>query len=430
MQRANSSVFVSLLLSSKFIPACFICYVGVRLAVISLVPIDQFSDNLWYFSRAVALAAGQGYSEDGIPTAYWPPGWPGVLGLVFWVLGPSPWVGQIANLMFAAITFWIACRLGSILFANAMVGRLTVLSLALYPNQIGYVAVLGTEVFYTALLLLAIAVTIGGQKWSRLVLSGFLFGIATLTKAQSFFIPLTLFTVWWLAARDRPKVFQQIGRVALLYAAMMLVILPWSVRNYAVFGEFVSISTNGGWTLLSGNNPSAWGDYTEDDALVRSVPNGVVGQVANDRLATALAFKWIHANPGKFLALIPKKIWRLWAPDGEAEWSYQAGFKHYQRYAVIFRLVRGINQLYYVCLMILFAASCLYFLHSRDKVSPYAITGYVLAAYFTGISIVFSGQSRFHYPLMPWIAMYAAWTIVQWVQRRKAVEDSAAATSV
>jgi len=27
---------------------------------------------------------------------------------------------------------------------------------------------------------------------------------------------------------------------------------------------------------------------------------------------------------------------------------------------------------------------------------------------------VFSGQSRFHFPLMPWVAMYAAWAITQW----------------
>jgi hypothetical protein len=49
--------------------------------------------------------------------------------------------------------------------------------------------------------------------------------------------------------------------------------------------------------------------------------------------------------------------------------------------------------------------------------SPYTVTGYALIADFTAISIVFSGQSRFHFPLMPWVAMYAAWTIIQWVGR-------------
>lgn len=429
MQQTKSSACI--FLNPRFVPTCFILFVGIRAAVIWCVPIHQASDNLWYFNRAVVLAAGDGYSQGGIPTAYWPPGWPGALGLVFWMLAPSPLVGQIENLVFSAITFWTALRLGSTLFADEVVGRLTVLILAVYPNQIGYIPLLGTEVFYTAVLLIAIAVIVGGQNWSRLIFSGLLFGIATLTKAQTLLVPLTLFAVWWLAARSQAKVLQQIGRVTVVYAAMALVILPWSARNYTVFGEFVLISTNGGATLLSGNNPSAAGDYTEDDALVKSVPNDVAGQVANDRLATALALKWIYDNPGAFLTLVPKKIWRLWAPDGESEWAYQAGFKDYQQYWLIFRFVRGLNQIYYTCLILLFAASCLYFPNYGNKVSPYGITGYVLVAYFTAISIVFSGQSRFHYPLMPWIAMYVAWTIIQWGRTGATLRKrSAALTSV
>ncbi|MEP6878259.1 MAG: hypothetical protein ABI865_05375, partial [Nitrosospira sp.] len=31
--------------------------------------------------------------------------------------------------------------------------------------------------------------------------------------------------------------------------------------------------------------------------------------------------------------------------------------------------------------------------------------------YLTAISIVFSGQPRFHFPVMPWVIMYAAWSV-------------------
>jgi hypothetical protein len=291
------------------------------------------------------------------------------------------------------------------------------LILTIYPNQIGYVPVMATEVFYTALLLLAIFIVIRNQTLTRLTLSGIVFGIATLTKAQTLFIPAVLFVAWWLAARERGRLFSYVGKAAVVYAAMAVVILPWAARNYIAFGEFILISTNGGGTLLSGNNPSARGDYTEDDALVKQVPNDVAGQVANDRLATFLAIKWIRDNPIAFTILIPKKIWRLWAPDGESEWSYQAGFKGYDDYWVLFRAVRGLNQLYYGSLILLLALSTSYFVRRHRALSAYATTGYVLAAYFTAISIVFSGQSRFHFPLMPWVAMYAAWTITQWAGR-------------
>jgi hypothetical protein len=417
MRQGNESALWSALSSPYFVPACFALYLLLRLGIIWLVPIDQQSDELWYYNRAVNIASGEGYSERGIVTAYWPVGWPGVLGLLFWLFGPSPLVGQIANLVFAAVTFPLALSLGSTLFADKIVGRLTVLILTFYPNQIGYVPCLATEVFYTALLLLAIFVVVRDQVVASLIGSGILFGLATLTKAQTLFLPAVLFAAWWLATREPGRFLSYVGKAAVVYAAMAVVILPWTARNYAVFGEFVLISTNGGGTFLDGNNPSARGDDTEDDPLVKQVPFSVAGQVAADRLATSLALKWIHDNPGRFALLIPQKVWRLWAPDGESEWAYQRGFQHYDDYWILFRVVRGLNQCYYAIFIVLFALSTMYFLRQRQALSRYAGTGYVLAAYFTMISIVFSGQSRFHFPLMPWVAMYAAWTITQWVRR-------------
>ena len=320
----------------------------------------------------------------------------------------------MANLALAAMIFPIALGLGSAIFADRLVGRLTVLMLTIYPNQIGYVPILATELFYTTLLLLAIFILVRSHSLLSLVLSGIVFGIAALAKAQTVFIPAVLFAVWWVFAERRPRLSSWIVRAALVYTAMAIVVAPWTVRNYMVFGEFVLISTNGGGTLLSGNNPSASGDYTENDALVKQVPNDVAGQVANDRLATSLALKWIRENPIDFIILIPRKIWRLWAPDGESEWSYQAGYKWYEEYWISFRSVRVVNQAYYALLIGLFLLSTIYFLHRHRMMSPYAVTGYTLVAYFTAISIVFSGQSRFHFPLMPWVAMYAAWTITQW----------------
>ena len=414
MQPGWRSALQSVLLHPYFIPVCFTADLCLRLAVIWLVPIDQFSDELWYYTRGVTLAAGQGYSEGGIATAYWPPGWPGLLGLLFWLFGSSPLVGQIANLVFAALTFLLSLSLASTLFADKLVGRLTVLILTFYPNQIGYVPTLATEVFYTALLLLAVLVIIRGHGLARLIVSGILFGMATLTKAQTLFIPALLFAAWWLLSRDRGRLLAVVGRAAVVYTAMAIIVLPWTARNYAVLGEFVLISTNGGGTLLAGNNPTASGDDNENDALVKQVSNDVAGQVANNRLATSLALQWIRDHPADFLLLVPRKIWRLWAPDGEAEWSYQAGFKHYDDYWMIFRAVRAFNQLYYMCLIALFILSTIYFVRQWRALSPYVATGYILAVYTTAISIVFSGQSRFHFPLMPWVAMYAAWAITQW----------------
>lgn len=413
MRQAKSLQLSAIIGSAYFIPACFVVYLGLRLALILCVPLQPTSDEQWYYNEAASLAAGRGYSEDHVPTAYWPVGWPGFLGLIFWLVGPSIIAGQMANWLCSAAIFVLTLRLARTLFKDELVARLSVLMLTIYPNQIAYVPDLGTEIFYTMLLLLAIDLLVSGEDRWRWAVSGAVFGVATLTKTQTLLLPATLLAAWWIISRRGPRLSYQAGRAVVVYAAMAVVILPWTARNYRAFGEIVPVSTNGGMVLLTGNNPSAQGDFTPNDPLVKQVPRGIAQQVASDRLAKSLALTWIRTHPGAAIALIPKKIWRLWAPDGEAEWCYQAGYKNYDEYWVLFRTVRVVNQAYYIILMVLALLSVRYWYRGGNMTSREWSTGYVLIIYTTAISVIFYGFSRYHFPVIPWIVMYAAWTIVQ-----------------
>ena len=68
-------------------------------------PLEQSSDFLWYYQRAVEIASGSGYAERGVLTAFWPVGWPGFLAALFAITGPSVLAGQLSNLVFAAVVF-------------------------------------------------------------------------------------------------------------------------------------------------------------------------------------------------------------------------------------------------------------------------------------------------------------------------------------
>jgi hypothetical protein len=398
--------------SPWFVPAAFVLYLGLRLSLLLCVPIAQHSDEAWYVGRAIDIAAGRGYSEGGIPTAYWPVGWPGFLGLVFWVSHPSPFVGQLVNLACSVAIFGLTLRLGARLFGEPRVGRLAVLMLALYPNQIAYVPILGTEMFYAALVLLAVDLLVGGGI-GRGMAAGLVFGVASLTKAQTVLLPAFVFALWWLAAQPRPALGRSLARAGLVYLAMAAVILPWTARNYRELHAFVPISTNGGPTLLGGNNPSANGGDAENDPLMRRLPHAVADQVAADREARALAFAWIREHPVQWLVSLPKKIWWLWAPDGEGEWAYEAGYPRYDTYRLLFRAVRILNQAYYAGLLVLFLISIRLWAGDRQHLPAEFTTGYALVLFTTVISLIFSGQSRFHFAVMPWIAMYAAWSLLR-----------------
>jgi len=117
------------------------------------------------------------------------------------------------------------------------------------------------------------------------------------------------------------------------------------------------------------------------------------------------------------MQLVPLKVWHLWAKDGEAEWAYQKGYPHYEQNWQVFRTVRWINQIFYILLIAGALASVVLLVkkgrtYSPDWAWPWVLFGYCLMIYLTLISVVFSGQPRFHFPAMPWVIMYAAWAAV------------------
>jgi hypothetical protein len=400
-------------------PWCFLLYMGLRIAIILVASVHQSSDFLWYYTEGISIAAGKGYWQDGVPTAYWPVGWPGLLGVLFRVFGPYAIVGKLANLVFAALTFLLTAALARRFLGDRLVARIAVLLLAVYPNQIAYIPALATEPFYEFLLLLAVWL-LSKERLGWGLLAGLVFGVASLTKAQTPPLPVILLCGVWLLSKPRPGIAALVPRLAAVVGAMILVVVPWTIRNYEAFGAFVPISTNGGPTLLIGNNPDATGTDQEDVPMIEALDHGPRGQVANDKLAYAEAVHWIESHPLGFLELLPHKLWHMWAPDGEGEWLFEAGYPGFAAHKLAFLIVRIVNQAYYITLMALAAASLLFYTRGIGRKSPWAFSGWIVTAYFTAISLAFMGQSRFHYPLMPWIAIYAAIPLARWVGVKQA----------
>lgn len=386
-----------------FWPACLVLHVATRLGLLLAAPIVQTSDFRWYQDSAASIATGIGYVKDGMPTAFWPVGWPGFLGGLFRLFGPAPLVGQLANLALSCIVLALTAGIAQRISRDPLVPRLACLFLALYPNQIAYVPVLSCEIFYQPLLLGGIALSLGGTLITSIA-AGIVFGVAGLTKTQTLLLPLVLLVAIGLASRPKPALRAWLMRAAVLHLAMAATIAPWTARNWVVLDAFVPVSTNGGFTLLTGNNPSATGNYNATDPLVTSLSRDPRQEVETDRLARRRALDWIAENSGRFLTLLPLKFLRLWAHDGEAEWWYQAGFAAYDAWSGWFHTGRWVNQVYYWTLL----ALALYSLRGGVWGRPPIVALWVPIGLTTLLSLVFSGQSRFHFTLMPAVAILAA----------------------
>ncbi|WP_420606423.1 glycosyltransferase family 39 protein [Novosphingopyxis sp.] len=410
--------------SPRALAAIWLCFLLPRLAVL-LLHVAPASDAAWYYQRAASLAAGQGYlGDDGAPTAFWPPGWPMALSLVFRLFGPSFAAVGLFNLACAALTAWLLLDLARRLAGGETAARLALLLYAVYPNAIGYVPLALTEMFYTMLLLAGARLLIARPTAPVLAAAGIVFGFATLVKAQTLIvIPLVL----GIALLRRPRWWRALpsalARGALVLAIAALAVLPWSLRNCDAIGACVPVSTNGGYTLLTGNNDSAAGDYTPGDPAVRRLEAAGLGEVGRDAEARRLGMAWIAEHPARFVRLIPLKLWRLWAPDGEAEWGYQAGYDGYGIHASVFRALRLLNQFYYAALLAGFALFAWIQLRRRrgagERLIGWWLLPYAIAAYPSAIAMVFSGQSRFHFPVMPFVALSVGWLLAGYLARRR-----------
>lgn len=233
--------------------------------------------------------------------------------------------------MFILLLYFLARRL----FYSEVIARCSVFFLTIYPNNIAYVSLTLSETLYTFLLLSACILLLLNYSWRNCILIGIIFGLATLVKTQTILLAPALVFLAYYKDFSFKNISIATFRAMAIFTVVLAVVAPWTYRNYIVFGHFILVSTNGGMSLLAGNNSSVIGDYSRDysdtDPLFKEVNFSVMDQVAADKRARILAFEWIKGNPGDFLGLIPKKFFRFWVPDGEAEWQYQRGTQWYDQ---------------------------------------------------------------------------------------------------
>ena len=399
-----------------FLPVCFGIFVAVRLGVMLLLPVVPTSDAWWYVARGMELAAGEGYHDGASPTAFWPIGYPLFLAAVFFLFGPHVVAAQLVNLLLSCGVLFLTYRLARRIFHDEVAARLAVLLLTVYPNQIAYTGALLSEMLATFVLLLACDVFIARPGPGRALVAGLLLGCGALIKAQLLFLPGILLALYgWRCWRS----WRELGRIAVLAAifalGMAAIVLPLTARNYLVFDRLVLISTNGGVTFLDGNNPEARGDHTPNNSLIAGAAFSVADQVAADKRAYAIAVDWIKNNPDRFLALMPLKVWRLWAPDGDGEWWFQRGYAGYGVHVAVFRAIRIINQIYYAGLLAGAAVAIVLLAREGFRDRHWVALGLWVAVYLTLISMAYSGQSRFHIPAMPFLIIYDGWLLSRWM---------------
>jgi 4-amino-4-deoxy-L-arabinose transferase-like glycosyltransferase len=368
-------------------------------------------DHAFYYYSSNLMAQGHGYAEPFllifhgryVPTALHPPLWPGLLALTSLFTGPVDGVGTLAGTAFD-IHRLVGCACGAAVVVTVgllgrrlcswRVGLLAAALAAVYPRFVILDGYLSSHALMSALIgvVLLVAIDFNARPTRRRALAmGVVVGLAALTRQEALlFVPVLLMPLAWRARSDR-KVL-----TLLAVSGTLLVVAPWTARNYVAFGRFVPVSNSG--AVIGGANCrlTYYGPQigSWQPACLRDVPPSSNEAVASDReQAQGVHYAERHPMRAAFVAVVRLlRAWSLFAPTDQTAGN---------------RIVLWTGTLLYYALLI--AAG--YAILSRPRRWPLLIL--LSPAVVVSIaSVLGDGPERLRYEAEVPMLVLAAWTLL------------------
>ncbi len=369
-----------------------------------------------YDFQASAFADGYGYVDfNGDPTAHWPPGYPMALTPIYRVTGKSLLSARLANAVAGSLTVVLVYLLGTKVFGRTA-GLIGAGLLAVMPNQIIFTGLTLTEVFFTflfVLILLLTAYALLSDKEPRLwqiALVGALIGVAALVRGEALLLLAVIPSVMWARRRSWRSLLVRSTALVLVAA---VVVAPWTVRNAIQMKAPILISTSATEAFWMGHHEGAngkIGPFVVGDRYQNVLNPKKEVEISNEALHEALSF--IRHNPAQEMTLIPRRFFALYSEDASgtlwlqtpATLSFSSG-----------RHLREVSDLVYWGVMALAIVGLPAWLSLRDRRKGLLVA--VATAWTLLFVVVFFGDSRFHFSLMPIFCLWAGASATAWGPR-------------
>jgi len=410
-------------------------------------------DEVSYHNLALRVMDGHGFSfgerwwpgtAANEPTAHWSYLYTIYLIVIYSIFGPSPLLARILQAIIVGIVMpWLLYRLTFRIFAPAARGEgmfaykpevARAQHIALMAAAIGavyiyffyYTASLITEGFYITGILwvfdTAVAITqsqqVSVKQWALL---GLAMGITILLR-QLFllFLPFLLLWLWWA---KRPRLTSFVLPVAMV----VLMIVPWTIRNYQAFDRIVPLNTNSGFAFFWGNHPRYGTQFISilpSGEYYRMIPEELQAQGLNEaEMDSALlseALKIISADPGRYVLLSLSRIptyFQFW-PSGDS--SMVSNLSRVGSFGVFLPfMIYGL----FLALRQSFAS------WKEWLASPFTLL-YLFMLVYTGIHVLTWTLIRYRIPVDVILVIFAGYALVDLLERVLARRRTAGITAV
>ncbi len=333
-------------------------------------------------------------------SAWKAPAYPAWVGLWYSLLGSSPLRVELVQALLAPLTVLLSWLLARRLFGpRAAIAAAWVV--ALFPLAWENYGLLFPEALAVPLTMAILLLLLDRRPTiGRTVAIGALLGVSLLLRPSAFFLLAAAAAAWIVASGWR----RGLGLTALATLVAVLVVVPWTVRNYVVSDGFIPISVQDGAIYGTFNEESA--SDPDDPYLWRPTPAGLdriidISEPVSDaefrsRLQGA-GLDYIADHP----ASVPKaflyngvtRFWDLRPPgDSLAESSFQSRS----------RTVRAVGLGAYYLLLPLALIGLWRLRRRREIAMPIVVMALTASLAFTVVA-----ATRYRAPLEPLIAVLA-----------------------
>jgi 4-amino-4-deoxy-L-arabinose transferase-like glycosyltransferase len=275
-------------------------------------------DQVSYDMLAYRLATGHGFTfpEPWYPwvpadteTSYYSGTMVLHLAIIYKLFGYHPLVARLFYALLGTAIVYLVYRLGRRIFGRTA-GLAAAACAAGYSYLILYSATLLTETPFIFFLLLALnaayAVAETGSRRGLVMLGVALAGTLLFRMAVLPFVLALLLWIYFTARRSpRPLRF---WHLAIPLGIIVLAVLPWTVRNYLLFGRFMLLESQFGHVFWNSNHPDqgihfrgSWVAPIPPELLSLSEP-----EITNELLKRGI--QNVLADPGRFFLLTLSRI--------------------------------------------------------------------------------------------------------------------------
>lgn len=387
-------------LNRRWLIAAIVLGCILRLVWSVLVPMEPVSDSNAYhvFAQNIVNHGTYGW-EPGKHTAYWAVGYSAIVAFFYWIFGVDFAPVIAFNIFVSVAVIFLVGGLARAWFGDNA-GLLASAVIALWPNMIFQTTVLSSEILFIGLVVAALLLHArAGKSFLAWVFLGLVLGLACYVRPVALLIPIVLAMteIGWKRSRILPTVLGCGAAIAII----LLVLSPWTYRNYTVFGTPVLVSTNFAANFWMGNNPETTGAYQPLPSWVAGM-----GEIERADLLKEASYGYIAEEPGAFVLRTIQKLFKLHM--GETifvHWNVHGIERVFGSWAHL--PLKAIASGYWYAALLFGLAGLVIVAARRDWYRQIFHPAILMWAYFSAVHAVIVVGDRYHFPNIPFIVVLA-----------------------